>query len=1623
MRNLFSIPSMVNRSRQYVSGLTSLILFIAGGILFQPMRSQAQGNVLTQQPAIGEEESGDEIMEREVFFHLKRAGGPDKTIPSGAYESARQQSVRMQKDRNLFSVLTSGSNWVSVNPTGLFYNRTNANYISGRTNSFAFHPTDPNTFYVAAAGGGIWKTSDGGVHFLPMTDNISSLTSGAVAVDPTNGNEVYAATGELNYSLDSYYGDGIFKSTDAGSTWTKVATTSIGHYFSAVIVNPQNSNIVYAGGASGVYKSTNGGGTWSYTGSNTYANSLVMDPTNPQTLYAATGFYNANIIRKTTDGGATWTTLSNGLPPSYAGRTTLAISASNPSTLYASIAVDTSYGLLGLYRTIDGGNSWTLQNSSVNYLGSQGWYDNMVTVNPTNPNLIVVGGLDVYSSSNGGVTLTQKSVWYTSSSGTMTHADIHFLGYNGSILYCGSDGGAYKSTNDGTTWSDLNQTISTLQFQSADYDPSNIQRMYGGCQDNDKEYTTNGGTSWIQRTTGDGGYTIVDPINTNYIYGQYVGGSLQRSSNYGLSYSEISPNTSTGGLFYNPYQMAPGDHNTIVFGRADVWKTITAQTATTSAGWTQIATTSVVNGNVSSIGISTTTTNKIYIGTDNGKILITTNNGATWSTVPGFPYVSDLAVDNINDSVCYATCTGFSASQHVYKTTNSGTTWSNISGNLPNIPVNTVIVRSATPRTIFVGTDLGVYESTNEGTSWVSFNSGLPAVEIFDLKYRESNHLLLAATHGRGCFTFDLSGLAIQRTLTINSSTPSSGIPVTVTPNDINSNGNAVTPATRLYYDQTSVSLTAAATQGVNYFSKWMKDGVNFSASQTINVLMDTDHAVTAVYALAPTVTLTVTSSTPNSGVAIVVNPSDNLAQASGTTPLSRYYLTPTVVSLTAPHAAGGNYFLKWTKDGANYATDTGTTVTMDAVHTLTAVYGSYPIFQSGTDSIYVGHVKSNHSTIDSLTVTNAGNVSLSISSVIAVPSYFSVTPSVGVIPPSGSMKFYVTFLAPPDNARHNGHLIFSHNAAGSPDSVILAGDSYDIFTAQPETLQFGDVFTGSLKTDSLAIVIGTNDTMTISSIVSDNSVVVVAPASGIATPSKPCTVHVTFQPLTTGVQTSHLIFTHNKLGSPDTAFVLGRGVAAQFSAVPSTISFGPVTVSTTKTDSITVSNPGTGQLIISSVVSNDSSEFAAMPVAPVIVPPAQSTKFYVGFHPSGLGPKSAHLRFYHNASTSPDTVQLSGSGAHAGFSLSKLNISFGEVIIATTKIDSVVVTNTDLGTLVIDSVYSDDPAEFSAFPNKAISVSPGGSQTIYTGFTPANGNPKTANLIFVHNAPGSPDSLVVSGSGKQGETVISFGSEWNMVSIPISVANWSRISIFPTSTSAAFIYAGSYYLKDTLAGGVGYWIRFSSAGTDTLTGIPIVGDTLTVSAGWNMIGAMYQPVAISSITSDPPGMTTSNYFGYDGSYKHADTLYPGKGYWVKTSSSGSLILSSASLLSPKPTLARTRIVSISELPPSPPERVLEDNGFVPKKFSLDQAYPNPFNPTTTIRFDLTKPSLVTLKVYNMLGEVVGILRQNARLDAGRYENIFSAMSLSSGVYYYSIYANSTDGIVFHDVKKMILMK
>ena len=242
--------------------------------------------------------SPEDLIARENYIYTRRAGGPGLTVPENAFENAVYQMSLIPKDKNNPASITSTVSWVAANPIGMFYARTNNNYISGRTNSIAFQNSNPNIFYIAAAGGGVWKTTDNGGTWQVLTDNLPNIASGDIEVDQANPNILYYGTGELNFSLDSHYGNGIYKSTNGGVSWFQIATTSVGSYIGKIVIDPTNSNILYSAGSSVVNKSTNAGANWTALSSGGSSSSLLIDPTNTQILYLSTGGYSSRFNSK-----------------------------------------------------------------------------------------------------------------------------------------------------------------------------------------------------------------------------------------------------------------------------------------------------------------------------------------------------------------------------------------------------------------------------------------------------------------------------------------------------------------------------------------------------------------------------------------------------------------------------------------------------------------------------------------------------------------------------------------------------------------------------------------------------------------------------------------------------------------------------------------------------------------------------------------------------------------------------------------------------------------------------------------------------------------------------------------------------------------------------------------------------------------------------------------------------------------------------------------------------------------------------------------------------------------------------------------------------------------------------
>ncbi|MBD3161209.1 MAG: glycosyl hydrolase [Candidatus Eisenbacteria bacterium] len=662
--------------------------------------------------------------------------------------------------------------------------------VGGRVTALAVPTGQPTTIYLGAADGGVWKSTDAGFSWVPRFDDRPSLSIGALAVSPDDPSVVYAGTGEANAAGDTYAGDGVWRTTDGGTTWENVgleATAKIGK----IAIDPTDGDRLFVAAMGrlystnperGLYRSLDGGTLWEqvlFVNDSTGVVDVAVDPQDPDVVFAAAwerirrpshrqaGGFGSGIY-KSTDGGDTWSLLgpANGLPgpgPDV-GRIGLAIAASDPNTIYCFYCDHPGY-FLGAYRSTNGGDDWTRLNDGAidDVVSSFGWYFGQIRVDPTDPDRVYVLGVPMYRSTNGG------SSW--SSFGNAMHVDHHALWIDPNDpdrMYAGNDGGFYRSTNGGSTWSKTGNQPFT-QFYAITVDEQRPWRLYGGTQDNSTNRTWDGGIDdWDVIYYGDGFYTLVDPTDSNVIYAEYQYGGLGKSTNGGASWdwpktSGIPSNDRRN--WSTPVVMDPQDPNTLYYGTyrlfrstngADSWNAISDDLTDGDPGG------NLAYATVTTIDVAPNDPDALIAGTDDGNVWISDDGGASWTSVSaGLPerWVTRVGFDPTDPTIAYVTLSGYRIDEslpHVFRTTNGGADWQDISSNLPGIPLNDVLVDPEETSRIFVASDAGVFWSPDLGASWMPLGSGLPNSAVHDLHLHNGTRKLVAGTHGRSMFTYDL---------------------------------------------------------------------------------------------------------------------------------------------------------------------------------------------------------------------------------------------------------------------------------------------------------------------------------------------------------------------------------------------------------------------------------------------------------------------------------------------------------------------------------------------------------------------------------------------------------------------------------------------------------------------------------------------------------------------------------------------------------------------------------------------------------------------------------------------------------------------------------------------------
>jgi photosystem II stability/assembly factor-like uncharacterized protein len=683
---------------------------------------------------------------------------------------------------------------------------------SGRVIAFAVNPADRHHYYVAVASGGVWKTTNSGTTWTPVFDNEGAFSIGAIAMDPKNPATVWVGTGERNSQRSVGYGDGVYRSDDGGRSWRNVGLKTSEH-IGRIAIDPRDSNVVFVaaqgplwsgGGERGLYKTTDGGRTWKAvipSTEHTGATDVVIDPSNPDIMYASTWqrrrhFYTLinggpeTAIYKSADGGNTWTRTRSGLPPGDLGRIGLSISPADTNVIYAS--VEASGNLSGIFRSSDRGATWERMGNRI----AQGMYYGQIVADPKVVDRVYIPDVIMQVSDDGG--RTQRAAGER-----LKHVDNHALWIdpnNNDYLLVGCDGGIYESFDRGQNWH-FKENLPVTQFYDVTVDgQSPWYWVYGGTQDNNSlggpAKTRNSAgilnQDWIVTNGGDGFQSRVDPTDPNIIYAESQNGGLVRFDKRTGERVSIAPMEGKGieSQRYNwdsPVIISPHSHTRLYFAghklfksdnRGDDWTVISGDLSrgidrntlpVMGKIWGPDAIakhqSTALYGNASALSESPKVPGLIYIGTDDGLIQITEDDGKNWRKVdkiPGMPemsYVSRVLASQHDANTVYALFNNHQNGDfkpYIIKSTDRGRTWTQIKGNLPERGSLYAIAEDhVNPNLLFVGTEFSFFFTVDSGGKWIQMRGGLPTIAVRDIAIHKGENDLVLATFGRGIYVMD----------------------------------------------------------------------------------------------------------------------------------------------------------------------------------------------------------------------------------------------------------------------------------------------------------------------------------------------------------------------------------------------------------------------------------------------------------------------------------------------------------------------------------------------------------------------------------------------------------------------------------------------------------------------------------------------------------------------------------------------------------------------------------------------------------------------------------------------------------------------------------------------------
>lgn len=767
----------------------------------------------------------DQPAEAMEFFLYKRMGDGD----AQTYHRKLAEAEKLMAETPVFSsrldrVVEPGeatrgepASWESLGPGN----------IGGRTRALVINPQNPNHMVAGGVAGGAWVSMNGGASWTATGDVMANMAIVSMAMDSSDPMNILAGTGEGFGNGGAVVGAGIFRSTDGGMTWAQLAATDVPQFFfvNDLVASPNQAGTFYAGTWFGVYRTTDSGDTWTEIHSSPESRGVmdleIRTDLTTDALYWSSGTFEQASIYRNLDALNSSTFEVIYTEPDM-GRTDIAIAPSNQNVIYlcaSAVNGDATAGimrrgLLAVMRSDDGGDTWydtrrvtfpleggdliltngpvfVCNGGSLANVLNQGWYDNIITVDPVDPDIVWAGGIDLYRSEDGGQNWGIASLWYLNYSFTnYVHADQHNLvfhpQYNGTTnrtLFATGDGGVFRTldaqapvvpadfTNVCVTfanyqleWQNLNNNYGVTQFYHGQPFPGGTT-YFGGTQDNGTVLGTDAtGNEWFEINGGDGGYVAVNPNDPSILYSENTGISIQKSTDGGQNFNDATTGINDSGLFINPFLMDPNNPDRLWTGGNAIWRTDDA-----AGNWTQ-ASPALAGVNMSAFAVAPGNSDLVLVGTSNGLVrrsdaATTATDQTVWteSTLRAGAFISSVAFDPQDADIAYATSTRFGG-DHLFRSTDGGQNWTSIDNNFPDIPAHRIVVHPTDSTRLYVGSDLGVFVSSDTGATWSQENTGYANVvtEWLEFQQDDCGLVLFSFTHGRGSWRLPLTSITLS---------------------------------------------------------------------------------------------------------------------------------------------------------------------------------------------------------------------------------------------------------------------------------------------------------------------------------------------------------------------------------------------------------------------------------------------------------------------------------------------------------------------------------------------------------------------------------------------------------------------------------------------------------------------------------------------------------------------------------------------------------------------------------------------------------------------------------------------------------------------------------------------